>query len=243
MNTDLASGSSLVKSIIEKLKGIQKCDVLFCPPFPFLVPIHELIKDTRFSLGGQNLHWEDSGAFTGEISAEMLLSTGCKYVIIGHSERRKYFNETDETVNLRVKKALHAGLIPIVCIGETIDERKADQTKHVIRKQLQNGLKGFSKEKLSTTILAYEPVWAIGTGQTATPEQAVEVHKYIRQLLKQWYDNQFAQHVRIQYGGSVNDTNANDLLGQPDIDGALVGGASLKADQFAKIVEAGELYS
>ena len=243
MNLDVTEGKLLVSSLVEQLQEIQACDVVFCPPFPLLVPISSLIQNTRFEPGAQNLYWEDKGAYTGEVSANMLLSVGCKYVIIGHSERRKYFNETDDTVNLRVNKALHAGLIPIVCIGETLDDRQTDQTKKVIHTQLQNGLQGFSKEEISRMVLAYEPVWAIGTGKNATPDQAVEVHQYIRQLLRQWFDDQLAQSVRIQYGGSVTDTNANDLLSQADIDGALIGGASLKADQFSQIVQVGELCS
>jgi len=243
MNMDVLSGVELVKSLNTKLNDIQKCDVVYCPPYPILYPISEQIKNTRFKLGGQNLYWEEKGAFTGETSANMLLSVGCDFVIIGHSERRLYFGETDETVNKRVQKALDSGLIPIVCVGETLDERETGRTKDVIKKQLQNGLLGFSIEQINKLVLAYEPVWAIGTGKTATSEQAVEVHQYIRLLFKQWYDDQTAQSVRIQYGGSVNEGNANDLLGQPDIDGALVGGASLKVDQFAQIVHTGELNS
>ena len=243
MNMDVSSGVELVNSLKTKLNDVQKCDMVFCPPFPILYPISEQLKNTRFKLGGQNLYWEEKGAYTGETSANMLLSVGCDFVIIGHSERRLYFGETDETVNKRVRKALDAGLTPIVCVGESLDERETDRTKDVIKTQLQNGLLGFSIEEINKLVLAYEPVWAIGTGKTATPDQALEVHQYIRQLLRQWYDDQTAQSVRIQYGGSVNAGNANELLGQPDIDGALVGGASLKADQFAQIVLAGELNS
>lgn len=243
MNMDISSGVELVKSLKTKLNDIQKCDIVFCPPFPLLYAIFGQIKDTRFKLGGQNLFWEKNGAFTGESSAEMLLSVGCSYVIIGHSERRTLFGETDATVNKRIQKALEAGLKPIVCIGETLNERETGRTKDVIKTQLQNGLLGFSIEQVNKLIIAYEPVWAIGTGKTATSEQAAEVHQYIRQLLRQWYDDQTAHSVRIQYGGSVNESNANELLSNPDIDGALVGGASLKVDQFAQIIRAGELNS
>lgn len=243
MNMDLTGGVALVKELTDVLKDVQKCDVVFCPPYPLLLPVKEAMENTRFGLGAQNMFWEDKGAFTGEVAADMLLSVGCEYVILGHSERRKYFNETDETVNKRIKKALQVGLKPIVCIGETLEDRQSEQTQSVIERQLKNGLQGFSRNEVAKLILAYEPVWAIGTGKTATPDQAVEVHQFIRELLSKWYDEELAQLVRIQYGGSVNDANARDLLGRSDIDGALVGGASLKVEQFAKIVEAGELYS
>lgn len=243
MNLNYTSGTALVRALLGQLQDIEKCDVVFCPPFPLLAPVAALLDGTCFALGAQNLFWEDKGAYTGEVSADMLLSFGCRYVIVGHSERRKYFHETDETVNRRIKKALQTGLIPIMCIGETLEERQTDQTESVIRRQLQRGLQGLSQEEIAGMILAYEPVWAIGTGKNATPEQAVAVHQYIRRLLRQWYDDSLAQTVRIQYGGSVNDANADELLRQPEIDGALVGGASLRREQFAQIVRCGELHS
>ncbi len=243
MNMDLTGSIELIEELSIELKYVQKCDVVFCPPFPLLLPVKEAMKNTRFELGAQNMFWEDKGAYTGEVSANMLLSVGCNYVILGHSERRKYFNETNETVNKRVQKALLAGLKPIVCIGETLEERESEQTRSVIENQLKYDLQGFCRDDVVNLILAYEPIWAIGTGKTATPDQAVEVHQFIRDLLSKLYDEELAQIVRIQYGGSVNNANARDLLGRSDIDGALVGGASLKAQQFAKIVEAGELNS
>jgi len=243
MNMDLDSGVALVKALRERLQDIRKCRVIFCPPFPLLKPISDLLEGSAFGLGAQNVHWEEKGAFTGEVSAAMLLSVGAKYVIIGHSERRKYFGETDETVNRKLKRALASGLNPIVCIGETLQQRESGQTKTVIRTQLERGLRGFTKEDLLKVIVAYEPVWAIGTGRNATPEQAVEVHQHIRSLLAEWHDADLADRLIIQYGGSVNEKNAEALLSQPDIDGALVGGASLKADSFAEIVRVGEQYS
>jgi triosephosphate isomerase len=240
MNMDLASGENFVKSLVSDLRGTEKTDVIFCPPFPLLVTLSEVLAETSFGLGAQNLFWEEKGAYTGEVSADMLVSVGCKYVIIGHSERRKYFEETDEMVNRKLKGALRSGLIPIMCIGETLDERQTNQTEQVVKTQMQDGLQDLGREELNKMIIAYEPVWAIGTGKNATPEQAVEVHQFIRHTLRQWFDDQLAQETRIQYGGSVNENNALEILSQTDIDGALVGGASLKADSFTEIVRAAE---
>jgi len=228
---------------ISKLKDIRKTDVVLCPPYPLLNTLVDILAGTSFGLGAQDLFWEERGAFTGEVSAEMIRSVGCEFVIIGHSERRKYFSETDEIVNKKIKRALQSNLIPIVCIGESLDERQTNQTKDVIKVQLQNGLQGLSKEEIKKIILAYEPVWAIGTGKTATPEQAIEVHQFIRGTIKQWYDDKVSQSIRIQYGGSVNESNARELLSQPDIDGALVGGASLKSESFFEIIFAAEQYN
>ena len=243
MNMDISSGSSLAEVLVAELKNIRKCDVIICPPFPLLFPIYGIIQNSGFGLGAQNLFWQEDGAFTGEISAKMLVSAGCKYVIVGHSERRKYFGESNQTVNLRAKKALQSGLIPIICVGETLDERQTNKTDYVIHTQLQQGFQGLSRSEIAKIIIAYEPVWAIGTGKNATPEQVVEVHQNIRKLLRKWYDDHLANSVRIQYGGSVNVENADELLSQKDIDGALIGGASLKVDQFVKIVRIGELKS
>jgi triosephosphate isomerase len=240
MNMDLASGENLVKSLVSDLRGTEKTDVILCPPFPLLAMLSEVLAETSFGLGAQNLFWEEKGAYTGEVSADMLVSVGCKYVIIGHSERRKYFEETDEMVNRKLKGALRSGLIPIMCIGETLDERQTNQTEQVVKTQMQDGLQDLGREELNKMIIAYEPVWAIGTGKNATPEQAVEVHQFIRHTLRQWFDDQLAQETRIQYGGSVNENNALEILSQTDIDGALVGGASLKADSFTEIVRAAE---
>ena len=210
-------------------------DVVFCVPFVMLCPVGGAIKPTNVALGVQNMHFEDAGAYTGEISAPMLAHFGVKYVIVGHSERRAYFNETDETVNKKVKKALSSGLIPIVCCGESLAQREAGITLEHIRMQLKLALSGISMEDAAKIVIAYEPIWAIGTGQTATAEQAEEVCANIRQLLSEIYDSQTANQIRIQYGGSVTAENAAGLFAQPNIDGALVGGASL-TDDFEKIV-------
>jgi triosephosphate isomerase len=193
---------------------------------------------SNIAVGAQNVHWESSGAFTGEVCAEMLLELGVEYVVIGHSERRQYFGETDQTVNKRLHAALAAGLKPVVCVGETLEQREAGRTEQVVGEQLDGGLADLTPSQLAKVILAYEPVWAIGTGKTATPEMAQEVHAFIRKRLCGLADSQTAEGIRIQYGGSVKPGNAAELLGQPDIDGALVGGASLKADDFAGILEA-----
>lgn len=243
MHMDLESGTQLVRDLLGQLTDIKKSRVVFCPPFPLLYPVGELLKDSEFGLGAQNLFWEEKGAFTGEVSASMLKSVGCQYVIIGHSERRKYFGETDETVNRKIHRALTEGLTPIVCVGETLEEREAGKTHEVVQRQVEGAFQGLSAEAVQNLIIAYEPVWAIGTGKNATPEQAVEVHQLIRQILNQKYGEGIGENVTIQYGGSVNEKNAESLLRQPDIDGALVGGASLKADRFAAIVRIGEQYS
>jgi triosephosphate isomerase len=199
--------------------------------------VHEVILETNIALGAQDVHWEKEGAFTGEISAPMLKNIGCEYVIIGHSERRQYFEETNATVNRKVKAALAEGLKPIVCVGEKIEERRAGKTFDVIADHVENSLAGLSKEDMQKTVIAYEPVWAIGTGVNATDEQAEEAHKYIRDLLKKIYDSATAAEVRIQYGGSVKPDNIKGIISQPDVDGALVGGASLKAESFIQIVK------
>jgi triosephosphate isomerase len=202
-----------------------------------LAAVAGAIKGTNISLAAQNLHGEDKGAFTGEISAEMLLDSGCEYVIIGHSERRQYFGETDETVNKKVKQALKKGLLPIICVGETLAEREAGKLHEIINRQVAGGLKDLSADDMKKAVLAYEPVWAIGTGKTATPEQANEVHALIRQKVRSLYNAEIAEGLRIQYGGSVTPENASLLMAMPDIDGALVGGASLKPESFAALVK------
>lgn len=237
---ELDSGISLAKDIAAGLDNVKDTHVIFCPPFPLLSPVSSAIKGTEIELGAQNLYWEEKGAFTGEVSAAMLLSVGCKFVIIGHSERRQYFGETDKSINNKIKRALKSGLRPILCIGETLDQRQTNRTKETVRAQLQGDLDGLNSEDVKACIIAYEPVWAIGTGQTATLEQAVEVHEYIRMMLRQWFDDALAQSIIIQYGGSVNEGNANELLSHIEIDGALVGGASLKAKSFKQIIMAAE---
>jgi triosephosphate isomerase len=237
MNMLVSEAEALVNGLNSGLDGKEEVDVVVAPPFTSLHPVSRALSGSSIALAGQNLHWEASGAYTGEVSAAMLLDVGCKYVIIGHSERRQYFGETDETVNRRVKAALAAGLDPIVCVGEVLEERKSGRTWEVVKRQTRDGLAGISKEDAKRLVLAYEPVWAIGTGETATPDQAQEVHGQIRDLIRDLYDESIAQGLRIQYGGSVKPDNARGLMDQPDVDGALVGGASLKVESFLGIVK------
>ena len=237
MNKDLNESITLVSEIKNLLDENNNVKAIVCPPFTSLETVSALLKDTNIGLGAQNMCSEDSGAFTGAISASMIKSVGCQYVILGHSERRTIFGETDELINSKIKKALENSLIPIFCIGETLEERESGEMKSVIERQVKKGLNEISADQLSQMIVAYEPVWAIGTGKTASPEQAQEVHAFIRGLLAEMYSSEFAQNVTIQYGGSVKPDNAKELLGQPDIDGALVGGACLKAESFAGIVK------
>jgi len=237
MNGTLSETANLINGLKQKLKSdTNKRDVIVCPPFTSLILARELIKDTSIKLGAQNVHHEDKGAFTGEVSAKMLKETGCDYVIIGHSERRAYFHEDDSFINKKVKKALETGLKVILCVGETLEKREQGVTKDVVKNQTSGSLDGISADELKNVIIAYEPVWAIGTGKTATPQQANEVHEYIRSLISQMYSSTAADAIIIQYGGSVKPDNAKELLDMPDIDGALVGGASLKADDFSGIV-------
>lgn len=211
-------------------------EIVVCPPFTALPAVAPALANSNLQLGAQNVHWEKAGAFTGEIAPAMLTEFGVKYAIVGHSERRQFFGETDAGVNKRAKAALANGLRSIVCVGEMLPEREAGQTEVVVAGQVRGSLAGFTKDEMLETVVAYEPVWAIGTGQTATPAQAQEVHALIRRLLGEWFSADVASQVRLQYGGSVKPGNAKELLGQPDIDGALVGGASLKAADFAGII-------
>jgi triosephosphate isomerase len=239
MNKTTAEANALVRELRGLVSMVrEKVEVVVAPPFTALSPVAKACEDSNIRLAGQNCHWENSGAFTGEVSAPMLKEVGCHYVILGHSERRQFFGETDETVNKRVQAALASGLVPMVCVGETLQEREAGRTMEVVSRQVRGGLAGFSNEQVANFVLAYEPVWAIGTGKTATSAQAQEVHAHIREQLVQLFDRATAEKVRIQYGGSVKPENAAELLGQKDIDGALVGGASLKAHDFAGIVKA-----
>lgn len=239
MYMDIAGAVNLITGIKAGLnKDSLNCDVVICPPAVNLETANELVKNSPVGLGAQNMYFEDQGAFTGEISAPMLKAVGCGYVILGHSERRTIFGEKDELINKKVIKALASGLTPIFCIGETLEERENGTTFSVVKTQITEGLKGVSADDITKVIVAYEPVWAIGTGKTASPEQAQEVHKYIRTLLSEMYGSANAESVTIQYGGSVKPENAAELLGQPDIDGALVGGACLKADSFLAIIHA-----
>jgi triosephosphate isomerase len=237
MNMRVAEAEALVRDLMAGLDGSEEVDVVVAPPFPSLYPVAQLLEGSPIGLAAQNLHWEASGAYTGEVSAAMLLDVGCKYVIIGHSERRQYFGESDETVSKRVKAALDAGLVPIVCVGEVLEERKSDRTWEVVGRQTRQALDGVSRTDMEKLIIAYEPVWAIGTGETATPDQAQEVHAQIRGLVHELYDEAIAQGLRIQYGGSVKPDNVQGLMDKTDVDGALVGGASLKAESFLGIVK------
>jgi len=227
----------LVTLLKRELGDVTGVDIIVCPPATALSDVQDVLIESNIAVGAQNMYWEDAGAFTGEISAPFLKDIGVRYVIIGHSERRQYFGETDETVNQRIKAALRHGLTPIVCVGEILEEREQDRTFQVIEKQCRGGFAGLTAEDIAKIIVAYEPVWAIGTGKTATPAQAQEVHKFIRGLLAKLYNEDTAQSIRIQYGGSVKPDNSAELMSQPDIDGALVGGASLKADSFSGIIK------
>ncbi|MBR4172667.1 MAG: triose-phosphate isomerase [Kiritimatiellae bacterium] len=239
MNKLPSEAAALIDGIKDLVKDVQGVEVVVCPPFTDLKDAAAAVKGSNVALGAQNVAWAESGAFTGEISAGMLKDLGVEYVIIGHSERRQYFGETDETVNRRLKAALAAGLKPIVCVGEKLEEREAGQMPAVIEKQVKEGFADLSPEELAKIVIAYEPVWAIGTGKTATPKEAQEVHALIRRLLAEIANAEVATSVRIQYGGSMKPANAKELMDQPDIDGGLIGGAALKADSFADIVKAG----
>ncbi len=236
MHKTMEEARALARAVKNGAEAATHCTVVLAPPFTSLAAVCGEIKGSSVQLGAQNVHWEPKGAFTGEISIPMLEDAGCSMVIIGHSERRQYFGETDETVNRRVKAVLNSSLKSIVCIGETLAEREAGRVHDVITQQLAGGLAGLTRQSLSHIILAYEPVWAIGTGRTASPEIAQEVHKAIRDWLSRQFGTEAAQEVRILYGGSVKPDNVSVLMRQPDIDGALVGGACLEAESFLRII-------
>ena len=239
MNKDVSETEDLINGLKKALDfELKNVTVVVCPPFTSLETAMRLVKGTAIGLGAQNMYLEDEGAFTGEVSAKMLRAVGCRYVILGHSERRQFFRETDDFINKKVKKALASGLIPIVCVGETLDEREKNITHQVVTTQVKGVLKDVSASDVEKLIIAYEPVWAIGTGRNATPQQAEEVHLLIRKLISELYGPATADRLVIQYGGSVKPDNAADLLAEPDIDGALVGGACLKVDSFAAIIKA-----
>ncbi|WP_425614788.1 triose-phosphate isomerase [Anatilimnocola sp. NA78] len=237
MNLNSAQGLELAAALAKAVGTENAVEVAICPPAVYLDAIAGAIKGSAIGLGAQNCHHEAKGAFTGEVSPAMLMDIGCKYVILGHSERRQLFHETNQDVNKKVVAALAAGLTPIVCVGETLDERKANKTQAIVREQVEGSLAGLTGEQVLKLVIAYEPIWAIGTGVVATPEQAEEVHADLRSLLSSRYTAPVAEAVRIQYGGSVNAENASTLLSQKNIDGALVGGASLKADGFTAIIK------
>jgi triosephosphate isomerase len=229
--------AATAQQLVRSVGSVSDVDIMIAPTFIALAAVYAAIKNSPVALGAQNLYWQDEGAYTGEISAPMLKSVGCRYCIIGHSERRQYFAETDETVNKKIKAAIKAGLQPIFCVGETEKERESGQTLSILDKQIKKGLEGLVLEQLDLLIIAYEPVWAIGTGKTATDDQAQEVHRFIRSLVKNNFGQALSDSVRILYGGSVKPDNIASLMAMPDIDGALVGGASLNAESFRKIVK------
>jgi triosephosphate isomerase len=232
-----AEAAELVKGLQAEVEGYEQVEVVVCPAFTSLSTVSQLLQGSSIQLGAQDVYWEDEGAFTGQISVAMLLDCGCKYVIIGHSERRQHFGETDETVNRKLMKVLETSLTPILCIGETLEEREGGRVAGVTLGQLKRALTGLTEDEVFRIIVAYEPVWAIGTGRTATPEVAEEVHFMIRQWLADSFSEDLSSTIPILYGGSVKPSNIVELMGQPDLDGALVGGASLDALTFAKIVK------
>ncbi len=235
MNKTNPEAKELAQALVDKVGSTENPKVIICPPYTALTELSGLLKNTKIELGAQNMYFEESGAYTGEISPSMLLTTGVTYVILGHSERREYFSESDDIVNKKVHLALKSGLKPIVCVGEQLEQRENGQMEEVVGEQVDSSLAGLSADDLKSIIIAYEPVWAIGTGKTATPETAQEVHRFIRNRLKKKFGD-VADNISILYGGSVKGDNARDLLSQDDIEGALVGGASLKADEFVKII-------
>jgi triosephosphate isomerase len=236
MHATRAATTALLEGIKLAAAGARDREVVVAPPYTALETAARVLAGSAIGLAGQNLHWEPKGAYTGEIAGEMLKDAGCTYVIIGHSERRQYFGETNETVRQKIEAALRVDLKPIVCIGETLREREGGNTLPVIERQVRDGLAGFSRDVVRGLVIAYEPVWAIGTGRTATPEQAQEVHAAIRSLARELAGETGGEAVRILYGGSVKADNIDSLMSQPDIDGALVGGASLEAESFSRII-------
>jgi triosephosphate isomerase (TIM) len=237
MNTTLDEARALAKAIVDAAGKVTDVDIAVCPPYISLAAVGEAIKGSSVKLGAQDVHWEAKGAFTGKISCAMLKSVGVTYVIVGHSEQRSYFHETDETVNKKVRAVLSAGLLPIVCVGETLAERKAGQLTIVVERQVKGAFAGIAKADALKCTVAYEPVWAIGTGEVATPQQANEAHQFIRTVLASLYDKAAADAMRIQYGGSMKPDNAKALLALSDVDGGLIGGAALKAQDFFGIVK------
>jgi triosephosphate isomerase len=237
MNTTADEAAALAKAVVEAVGGVADVDVAVCPPYVNLPAVAEAVKGSNVKLGAQDLHWEEKGAFTGKVSASMLKAVGVTCVIIGHSEQRQYFGETDDTVNKKTKAALAAGLLPIVCVGETLEERESGKMDAVIDRQTRGAFAGVAATDAAKCVIAYEPVWAIGTGKTATSQQANEAHIFIRNILTELFGKDIAGAIRIQYGGSMKPDNAKELLAQSDVDGGLIGGAALKAADFAGIVQ------
>lgn len=238
MNLNGRQSAALAEELKERIGNVGEVRLAVCPPFVYLKSVADILSDCAIGVGAQNMYTEESGAYTGELAGAMLLDVGCRYVILGHSERRHVIGETDEFINRKVIMALGLGLEPIVCLGEKLDQREAGQTEAVVSSQLAAALAGVSEEQMAVVTIAYEPVWAIGTGRTATPQQAEQVHALLRGLLSDMYSAEVVQNTVIQYGGSVKPDNTADLMAMPNVDGALVGGASLKADSFAAIVQA-----
>jgi len=237
MNELIGEAIDLAAEVTRRLDGASPAEVVLCPPFTALRAVGDTIRSGPPKLGAQNVHWESQGAYTGEISAPMLRDLSCEYVIVGHSERRAHFHESDENVLRKVEAILAAGMRPIVCVGETLEQRETERTEEVVRVQVENGLRGIG-DRLRNAVIAYEPVWAIGTGRTATPDQVQQAHAFIRGIIGEMAGEAVAGAVRIQYGGSVKPSNAAELFALPDVDGGLIGGASLKADSFVAIVNA-----
>ncbi len=237
MNNTIAGTKALLTELIPLVKDEKKTEIVVCVPYTNIATAVELTKGTNIKVGAENVHWAEKGAFTGEISADMLVELGVEYVIIGHSERRQYFGETDATVNQRVKAALAKGLKPIICVGETLEQREKNRVKSVLKKQTDGALAGLTVEDLANVVIAYEPIWAIGTGKTATAQDANDTIKIIRNRVAKLYDRKTANKLRIQYGGSMNAKNAAELMAMPQIDGGLIGGASLKAIDFSIVVK------
>ena len=240
MNTTCAETAALVRALVEETTAIENTTILVAPPFTNLGTAQEALKNSKIKLGAQNMYWEEKGAYTGEISPIMLKDLGCEYVILGHSERRQYFRESNQEINRKIKAAIEHALNPIICVGESLENRERGQTLGVVEYQIRNGLAGFTAEDAASFTIAYEPVWAIGTGRAATPADAIEVHSYLRTLLSEMFGANVAEGIRIQYGGSVTGENIESFIREVQIDGALVGGASLKADSFLKIIRAAE---
>jgi len=237
LNLLVEESAELAGALKKALKDVKTAEIAVAPVFTALFRVNKVLAGSNIGLAAQDVYWENSGAFTGEVGPAMLKDVGCSYAIIGHSERREYFSESDQSVNKKLKAVIAAGLTPIMCIGEKLEEREQEKTLKVIDRQVRSGLMTFPKADAAKIVVAYEPVWAIGTGKTATPEQAQEAHVFIRKLLAELYDAEFADSIRILYGGSVKPENIKELMAQKDIDGALVGGASLTAESFAAIVK------
>ncbi len=237
MNKNVTEALELVKDLRFRLADVSDVEIVVCPPFTSIYQVYQFLKGSNIKVGAQNCYFENKGAFTGEVSPSMLREAGCTYVILGHSERRQIFKESDELINRKIRAVLNEDMLPILCCGETLEEREKNVTSEVIKKQLTGGLKGFIEDEMLKMVIAYEPVWAIGTGKTASKEQAQEVHKFIRDLIAKLYSQKTADAVRIQYGGSVKPDNVSILMSEADIDGALVGGAALEAESFVKLVK------